>query len=390
MLADGGGLYLRIAKSGSKSWIYRFMLDGRAREMGLGSFTKIGLKKARQKAAKCREQLDASIDPIEQNNADKAERQLNAARSITFDQCVDAYIEAHKSGWSSEKHASQWKNTLGAYASPILGKLSVQDIDINLVLRCLEPIWTTKTETATRVRGRIESILDWATVRGYRKGENPARWRGHLDKVLAQPSKIREVKHHPALPYEHLPQFIVELANTEGVAPRALEFTIYTAARSNEVLLAAWDEFDMENKVWTIPKRRMKSRKEHRVPLSKHAIAVLRTMDSIRSCDYVFPGLREGKHLSNMSMTAVLRRMGRTDITVHGFRSTFRDWAAERTNTPNIVAEAVLAHTIENKAEAAYRRGDLFAKRVKLMGSWGRFTLSQPAEVVSMKLQHQR
>ena len=386
MLADGGGLYLRVAKSGSKSWIFRFMLDGKAREMGLGSFTIIGLKKARQKAANCREQLDAGIDPINQNKADASERRLNAAKANTFDQCAEAYIDSHKASWSNTKHVSQWKSTLKVYASPTLGKLSVQDIDINLVLRCLEPIWTTKTETATRVRGRIESVLDWATVRGYRNGENPARWRGHLDKILPKPSKVRDVTHHPALPYEDLPDFIEELGHTEGIAARALEFTIYTAARSNEVLLANWAEFNLAGKVWTVPKERMKSRKEHKVPLSSQAVRVLRMMEKIRSSDYVFPGMKEGKHLSNMSMTAVLRRMGRMDITVHGFRSSFRDWAAEKTNAPNIVAEAALAHTIGNKSEAAYRRGDLFAKRSKLMDSWGRYTISQPAKVIAIRL----
>jgi integrase len=384
MLADGGGLWLRISKSGAKSWIFRYMLDGKSREMGLGSLQSVGLKKARTKAGNGREQLDAGIDPIDQKKTETAERRLNAAKSITFDECAEAYIESNKAGWSNDKHSQQWTNTIQTYASPTLGKLAVQDVDTDLVMRCLEPIWATKTETATRIRGRIESILDWATVKGYRIGANPARWRGHLDKLLPKPSKVTEVVHHPALHYDDIPAFIEELGDVKGIAARALEFTVYTATRSSEVLLAEWEEIDLEKKLWIIPKQRMKARKEHRVPLSPRAIKLLKDLDKIRESDYVFPSPRYGKHLSNMAMTKTLRDMGRKDITVHGFRSTFRDWAAEKTNTPNIVAEAALAHVVGNKAEAAYRRGDLFAKRVQLMDSWARYAHSQPADIVSI------
>jgi integrase len=384
-LYDGGGLYLNVAKGGSRSWIFRYMLAGKSREVGLGSFRKVGLKAARQKAAQYRELLGQGIDPKQQRDADRAAHKLAQAKGQTFDQCAEAYIEGQKASWSNSKHADQWTNTLAAYASPHIGQLPIQDLDTGLILKCLEPIWTDKTETATRVRGRIESVIDWAAVRGYRNGENPARWRGHLDKVLPKPGKVAKVKHHPALSYEDLPEFIEDLELAEGTAARALELTIYTAARSNEVLKAEWSEFDLGAKLWTIPAERMKAKKEHRVPLSGRAMKMLRAQEKIRTGKYVFPSPRhEDKHLSNMAMTKVLQRLGHTDITVHGFRSTFRDWAAEKTNTPNIVAEAALAHVVGNKAEAAYRRGDLFAKRVRLMDNWAKYTHSQPAEVVSI------
>ena len=381
MLADGGGLYLKVAKGGSKSWIFRFMLDGRSREMGLGALKSTGLKKARQKAGRCRELLDAGIDPIDHAKAVQADRRIKAARTITFDECVDAYIEAHKASWSNAKHAAQWQNTLRKYASPTIGKLAVQDIDIDLVLRCIEPIWATKNETASRVRGRIESVLDWSTVRGYRNGDNPARWRGHLDKVIPAPSKIQKVRHHAALPYKDLPTFMLKLYDAEGIAARALEFTILTAARTGEVIKAVWSEFNLEENIWTIPAERMKSRIEHRRPLSNRAMDIIRAMEAAKCSDWVFPSTRYGKPLSDGAMAAVLRRMGRSDITVHGFRSTFRDWAAEQTNAPNIVAEAAMAHTVGNKVEAAYRRGDLFDKRAKLLENWAAYTQSQPASI---------
>jgi integrase len=255
----------------------------------------------------------------------------------------------------------------------VLGALSIQAIDTNVVLRVLEPIWKTKPETASRVRGRIESILDWAKVRGLRQGENPARWRGHLDHLLPAKSKVRRVKHHAALPYAELPKFIAELRTQEGVAARALEFTILTASRTGETIGAVWDELNTSEKLWSIPADRMKAGRDHRVPISSRALEILRHEHDLRTSDYVFPGGKAGKPLSNMAMTEVLRRMGRGNITVHGFRSTFRDWAAERTNFPNEVVEMALAHAVGDKVEAAYRRGDLFEKRRRLMAEWATY-----------------
>jgi integrase len=374
MYADGDGLYLQVTEGGA-SWIYRYMLAGRPREMGLGPLALFGLQEARAKALDARRLRHEGIDPIEARKAARLRARLDAAKAMTFKECADAYINAHRAGWRNAKHAAQWGATLATYAEPIIGALPVQTIDTALVLKVLEPIWTAKPETASRVRGRIESILDWARVRDYRTGENPARWRGHLDKLLPARSKVRKVEHHAALPYAELPAFLVALREQEGIAARALEFTILTAARTNETIGAPCSEFDHLDKIWTIPAERMKAVKEHRVPLSARALAVLRDAESARTggTDYVFPGGKVGKPLSNMAMTEVLRRMGRGDITVHGFRSTFRDWAAECTNFPSEVVEMALAHAVGDKVEAAYRRGDLFEKRRRVMNAWAEF-----------------
>jgi len=292
---------------------------------------------------------------------------------MTFDKCAAAYIEAHKASWKKGKHAEQWRGSLRNYASPVFGSSPVQAIDLGLVMKALEPVWRTKSETASRVRGRIEAVLDWATVRGYRKGENPARWRGHLDKLLPARSKIQKVEHHPALPYHEIAEFTAVLRGQEGIGARALEFLILTAARTGEIIGARWDEVDFEEKIWVVPAARMKAGREHRVPLTGTALAILKQMNGIREGDFVFPGGKKTRPLSNMAMLAVLKRMGRSDLTAHGFRSTFRDWAAERTNFPREVVEMALAHTIESKVEAAYRRGDLFQKRRQLMEAWARF-----------------
>ncbi|MGH8040594.1 MAG: tyrosine-type recombinase/integrase, partial [Rudaea sp.] len=277
---------------------------------------------------------------------------------------------AHKSGWKNEKHAAQWTSTLDTYAYPVIGKLPVAAIDTVLVMKVLEPIWTTKTETATRVRGRMESVLDWATVRGYRDGENPARWKGHLDHLLPKRSKVKKVQHHPALVYAKAPAFLSELRAQEGTAARALEFLILTACRTNEVIGARWNEFDLAEKTWTVPAERMKAGKEHRVPLSAQALKIIKDLRKQVQGEFVFPGLHEGNPLSNMAMLELLKRMERNALTVHGFRSTFRDWVGETTNYPREVAEAALAHTIKDKAEAAYARGDLFAKRRRMFDDW--------------------
>ena len=368
--ADGDGLYLQVTAGGSRSWVFRFKTGGRSRDMGLGSLNTVGLAEARKIAAECRRQRLQGIDPIEARKSERAQAQLDAARSITFDDCRDKFIASHKAAWANDKHSKQWANTLKTYVTPAFGALPVQNVDVALVLKVLEPIWTAKPETASRVRGRIERILDWAKARSLRQGENPARWRGHLDILLAPRGKIRRVRHHAALPYAELPSFLLKIRRLDAVAGRALEFAILTAARTGEVLGARWDEIDLENKIWTVPASRMKAGREHRVPMSTAALAVVERLKVIRQNDFMFPGERQNKPLSNMSMLMMLRRIGRQDLTVHGFRSTFRDWAAEQTNFPREVAEAALAHVIADRTEAAYRRGDLFEKRRSLMADW--------------------
>ena len=378
MYPDGAGLYLQIARGGSKSWIFRYKRDGKARDMGLGSARDFSLADARERAADCRRLLADGIDPLDARRERRRTQDLNAARAKTFDECAAGYIDAHEAGWRNPKHRQQWRNTLNTYVFPVFGKLSVADIDTDLVLRALEPVWTTKPETAGRVRGRIESILDWATTRGYRTGENPARWRGHLDHLLPKRSKVRRVRHHPALPYSQVGEFVIRLREMDNVSARALEFTILTAARTGEVLGALWDEIDPDGRVWTIPEERMKNSRQHRVPLSEPAVALLDSMRSTQRNDLVFPGNRPKRPLSNMALTMLLRRTGHPDITVHGFRSTFRDWAAECTAFPREVAEMALAHTIGDSVEAAYRRGDLFDKRRDLMEAWAEFVRTSP------------
>jgi integrase len=372
-----------VGAGGAKSWIFRFTLDGRAREMGLGPVHAIALAEARKRAAECRRMRVDGIDPIEARSEHRGWKKLEAAKGMTFDACAAAYLDAHKDSWRNAKHRDQWRNTLNTYAGPVFGSLPVQAVDVALLMKALEPIWKTKPETASRLRGRIEAVLDWATVRAYRSGENPARWRGHLDKLLPARAKIRKVEHHPALPYDKLADFIELLRGQEGISARALEFLILTAARTGEIIGARWDEFDLEEKTWVVPGARMKAGREHRVPLSGAARAILKQMNEIREGDVVFPGGKKGMPLSNMAMLALLKRMGRDDLTAHGFRSTFRDWAAECTNFPREVLEMALAHTIESKVEAAYRRGDLFQKRRQLMEAWARFcaTSRSQAEV---------
>jgi len=375
MYADGGGLYLQVTGSGrdrvAKSWIFRFTLRGRSREMGLGSLNTFGLAEARERARECRQQLDGGIDPIDARKAKRSELAAENGKRLSFKECSKRYIDVQKAAWSNAKHADQWASTLKTYAEPVIGDLPVRDIDTQLVMKVLEPIWATKPETAGRVRGRIESILDWASVQGLRQGDNPARWRGHLEKLLAARSKIRKVLHHPALHYRELPKFMAQLREQEGMAARALEFLILTVARTGEVIGALRQE--IANNTWTRPASRMKNRKEHRVPLSPAALAVAEKQLTSHDNEFLFPGSVEGKPLSNMAMLQLLQRMGRDDITPHGFRSTFKDWASEQTNYPSEVTEMALAHTIGNQVEAAYRRSDLFAKRIPLMDDWARF-----------------
>jgi integrase len=364
-----------VTHSGTKNWVFRFMLNGRPRWMGVGPLHTIGLAEARNRAAAFRLQRHDGVDPIEKRRAERLEARLDAAKAMTFKESAAMYVASHRAGWRNPKHAAQWQATLATYAEPVIGDLSVQRIDTALVLKVLEPIWRVKPETAGRVRGRIESILDWAKVRGYRTGENPARWRGHLDKLLPPRSRVRRVEHHASLPYAELPGFLVSLREQAGIAARALEFAILTAARTGEVIGARWGEMDLLDKTWTLPAARMKSGREHRVPLSAHALAILKEMQAHRHAEgaFVFPGGRNGKPLSNMAFLMLLRRMDLGDVTAHGFRSSFRNWAAERTSFPAEVAEMALAHTVSDKTVAAYNRSDLFERRRRLMSAWTTF-----------------
>ena len=380
---DGGGLYLQVSATLSRSWIFLYTRHGKSREMGLGSGRDVGLAEARAKAAEARRQLVDGVDPIEAREGREAHERLQKAGTITFDECAKKYIAAHRAGWRNEKHAEQWESTLKAYAEPVIGKLAVKDVDTALVLRVLEPIWAKKPETANRLRGRVERILDYGRVRGYRSGENPARWRGHLDKLLPAALNRKNRKHHAALPYDQIGAFIGELRAQEGTAARALELTILTSTRTQEVIGAKPEEIDLKKALWTIPAERMKAGKEHRVPLSPRAIEIIQAQPAGA---YLFPGRKEDAALSNMAMLELLRRMGRDDLTVHGFRSTFRDWAAECTTYPREVCEMALAHAIGDKVEAAYRRGDLFEKRRRLMLDWAKYcdTLKRDAQVVPL------
>lgn len=364
--ADGNGLYLSISNNGGRRWVFLYRSAGRIREKGLGSAVSVSLKDARLKADDVRKQLAAGLDPINEGRKTQG--------VMTFSDCAKAYIASHETGWSNPKHADQWRNTLKAYAEPIIGKLPVNKIDVSHIMSILEPIWPTKTETASRVRGRIESILDWAAARKYRNSENPARLRGHLDYLLPPRRKVAKVQHHPALPYKGIPAFMADLRSREGIGGLALEFTILTAARTGETLGAKWDEIDIENKVWIVPDERMKARVEHHVPLSDRAVEILKSLST--DTEFVFPGNGDNNPLSSMSLLAVLKRMDRSDITTHGFRSTFRDWAAETTDFPNEVVEMALAHTIKNKAEAAYRRGNMLDRRRILMDAWDKYCSS--------------
>lgn len=366
--ADGRGLYLKVTPAGTKSWVYRYQRNGKRVKMGLGAIGDLSLKEARAKITEYRRWLkEEGKDPKIKRDAERAENRVNQV--WTFDKCADAYITAHTPSWKNKKHGQQWRNTLNLYASPVFGDLPVEEIDTALVMQVIEPIWFTKTETASRVRGRIERILSWAIVRGYRPHPNPALWRGNIDQLLPPRPKVQKTKHHSALPYAEIALFMAELGKHKGLAAQALRFTILTAARTNEVLGASWDEIDTKEKVWTIPGDRMKSGRPHRVPLSDQALAVLETLPRVDG--WLFPSAHHGKHLSNMAMLNLLKRaMKRPDLTVHGFRSTFRDWVAEQTNTPRELAEAALAHVLTDKTEAAYQRGDMLEKRAQLMQAW--------------------
>jgi integrase len=396
--ADGGNLYLQISKYGTATWAFRYRVGDKLRTAGLGSVDTWSLAQARDRAQQMRQQRDDGVDPIDDRRARRANEAIKTAKLKTFSECAEAYIKAHQAEWCSPKSLKAWEGTLRMYAYPEIGALPVREVDTPLVVNVLQPVWSRAPETGNRLRGRIEAILGWATTSGFREGDNPARWRGHLENLLAKPgdakARKREAKgrtaHHPALPYPEIGGFMVELRKEEGVGARALEFAILTAARTGEVIGARWEEFDLKNRTWTIPAERMKSRREHRVPLSDAALAIVEEMAAIRSSDFVFPGMRHGEGMSNMTLLALLRRMGRDDVTVHGFRSTFSDWCAERTAFPAEVREMALAHAVGDKVEAAYRRGDLFRKRLQLGKAWSKFC-SAPAStgkdnVVAMRV----
>ena len=381
---DGLGLWLQVTPEITKSWLFRFMLDGRARWMGLGAVHTVTLAEAREAARECRKMLLAGVDPIEARKADRMEARHAAARSITFEDCATAYIKAHEAGWKNGTQRKQWSASLEAYAYPVLGSMPVASIDTNAVLRVIEPIWADKTETARRVRGRIAAVLDWAKAREYRGGDNPARWQGHMDQLLPARGKVARVRHHPALPYSDIGKFLCNLQGRKSTAARALEFTILTAARKGETVGAKWCEIDLGKAIWIVPGERMKSGREHRVPLSDRAIEILEALP--REGELVFPGSQVGSALANNSLSRLLKKMG-SNVTTHGFRATFRDWVSETTAYSPHVAEMALAHAVANEVEAAYRRGDLFDKRRRLMADWAKHCAAPPrdGQIVPMR-----
>ncbi|RRS03317.1 site-specific integrase [Aquabacterium soli] len=380
------GLALNVTTGGGCSWILRYHVDKKRREMGLGSFPEITLARAREKAREERDKLDRGHDPIQLREDERRTHAAARAAVITFEGAAKKLVAALRPGWKNEKHAKQWEATLEAYVYPKIGAMDVRHIALPHVLDVLQPIWTTKTETATRVRSRVEQVIDWCAVSGHRpKGENPARWRGNLDKLLVRPEKVSKTAHHQAVPVSKVGEFLADLTKVEGVGAKALHFAILTATRSGEVRGATWQEFDLDNALWVIPGDRMKTGREHRVPLSPPALALVKSMPVLADSPYVFAAPRGGM-LSDMTLSAVMRRMKAKGVP-HGFRSTFRDWCAERTAYPRDVCEMALAHTIKDKTEAAYRRGDLFEKRRHLMNDWAEFLsrVETPAKVIPMK-----
>ena len=377
--ADGGGLYLQISKAGARSWIYRFSIRKRTRDMGLGPVRFVALAEARAKATDCRALVAKGVDPIEQAKGErKAHEEPAEPAAPTFRDFAESYIDAHAGTWRSAKRAGQWRATLASYAYPVIGDMSLSAIDTPDILRVLEPIWASKSETASRVRGRIERILAAASVRGLRPATSPAAWAGHLREALPKRQKSTPFT---ALPYANIPAFMAALREREGVGASALEFAILTAARSGEARGAKWSEIDEAAKIWTVPGERMKAGRPHVVPLSDRALEVLDVMKPLRDLagGFIFPGIKHGRSLSDM--TAVIHAMG-FDVTAHGFRASFKTWAEQETNHANVVIEASLAHHIGDKAEQAYMRGDRLVKRRALMDEWGAWCTSAPVETV--------
>lgn len=384
------GLALQVLPSGGRSWILRMMVGGKRRHMGLGGYPDVPLTHAREKARAARAKVKQGIDPIIEARLNQSLLRASQAACVTFEECTARYIESQSGKWSNPKSPQQWQNTLATYAHPVMGDLMVRDVELPHVMAALQPIWRTKTETASRLRGRIEAVLDWATVSGFRDGLNPARWKGHLDKLLPAPSKVSNSGHHPALPVSEIGTFVARLRTVDGMGALALEFAILTAVRSGEVRGAMWSEIDMAAEVWTIPGERMKSQKgqkapkPHRVPLSDAAMVLLKKVPRMAESELVFPSVR-GRMLSDATLSAAIKRLNVSDdekwtdptdgrqVVPHGFRSTFRDWCSENTNYPHEMAEMALAHAVGDKVEAAYRRGDLFEKRRRMMADWARF-----------------
>lgn len=371
--AVGGvsGLYLYLNGGNGSSWVLRVTAAGKREVMGLGPYPEVGVGEARDRARAAKALFEQGINPKIQRQEQESALQAKRASLKTFKEAALAYVAAHADGWKNPKHRAQWQSTLEAYVFPVIGGLLVQDVTQDGVMAVLEPIWKTKNETASRVRGRMESVLDWCKVRGYRSGDNPAAWKGHLDQLLPAPGKIAKVRHHRALEYAKLPEFMVRLRKQPGISARALEFAILCAARSGEVRGATWSEVNLDTAVWTVPAERMKAGKEHRVPLSRAALALLKAQPRIQGVEHIFPG-RVGKALSDMSLSKVMRDM-EVDAVPHGFRSTFRDWVGEETRHPSEIAEQALAHVLKNKVEAAYRRGDALDKRRVMMEDWCKF-----------------
>ena len=390
LFAVGGvsGLYMQITPGGGRSWILRTTVGKARRDIGLGGFPTVTLAQARDKAREARDMIERGVDPVAERQAAKAALIAAAERGLSFEKATESYLKAKLDAFRNAKHRQQWENTLAQYAQPVLGKMMVQDIDVRDVLRVLQPLWHSKTETASRLRGRIESVLSWATVSGHRKGDNPARWAGNLKELLPAPSKVAKEGNQPALTLEDAPRWFAALKTRDGMGARALQFLALTAARSQEIRGATWDEIDLENSLWIVPAARMKMAREHRVPLTDDAVALLKALPRLKDNPLVFPAARGGE-LSDMTVSAVMRRMSETDLVAggtgfldrvskrpavpHGLRSTFRDWVAERTSFPGEMAEVALAHKIGNAVEASYRRGDMIEKRRRMMGEWGAF-----------------
>jgi len=370
--SDGAGLYLQVKETGTKSWIFQFVSRGRERQMGLGSADVVTLKQARDKAAAARDLLAAGKDPIDEKHQARKATIVKDAPPVTFEQASEDFLTAHGPAWRNPKHRQQWASTLRTYAYPVIGSLSVAEVETAHILKILRPIWTTTPETAQRLRGRIENILDSATAAGHRAGDNCARWKGHLAHLLPPPNKLKNTRHHPAMPFPEMPAFMATLQRRKGISVRALEVLILTAARTGEIIAMTDAELDLDEKLWTVPAERMKAGREHIVPLCDRAVKILRSIPREKGNPFLFAGMSSGTHLSNMAMLAFMKQIA-PDFTPHGFRSSFTDWANETTPTPHHVVEMALAHTIGNKTEAAYRRGDLLAKRRELMNLWEAF-----------------
>jgi integrase len=374
MYADGGSLYLRVAPGGSRQWIFRYTApNGRLRDMGIGPIHTLTLAEARERATEARKLRLDGIDPIAHKRARVAAIRAADAKAMTFEECARGFMRDNEAEWTNPKHRQAWQTTLRKYVYPVLGSLPVTAIDTPLVLKVIKPLWERVPTTASRVLGRIQAVLGWATVHHYRSGDNPARWQGHLEHALPAISKVAKTEHHAALPYAQIGPFMARLRKDTSIGARCLEFITLTAARLGEVVNATWLEIDLAENIWVVPASRMKAGREHRVPLSTPAVAVLKAMQANRISDYIFPGTRQGRPVGANTPVRLAKKAAGADVTVHGLRSTFRDWASERTSFPREVAEMALAHAIPNAVEAAYRRGDLFEKRRKLMEAWAEF-----------------